>query len=99
VFPRFLTMRVLMVGCAAGEGELGAISMEDESWTANGLQSCLRNYARQKKASLVVFKDFSSRYRAALENLLRYGYTRVPSMPMTGLSLKHASFDDYLGAL
>jgi hypothetical protein len=24
VFPRFLTMRVLMVGCGAGTGDLGA---------------------------------------------------------------------------
>src|ERR1041385_8817555 len=29
-FPRFLTMRVLMVRCAAGEGHLGACRPEDE---------------------------------------------------------------------
>ena len=98
-FPRFLTMRVLMVGCAAGEGQLGASEPEDEPWVAKALHACLRTYAKQNKASLVVLKDFSSTYRATLEKFSRNGYARVPSMPMTRLSLKHASFDDYLATL
>src|SRR6202045_1427631 len=98
-FPRFLTMRVLMVGCAAGEGQLGACVREDESWVAGALHACLKIYARQNRASLVVLKDFSARYRRTLENFSRNGYARVPSMPMTRLSLKHASFDDYLSTL
>ena len=98
-FPRFLTMRVLMVGCAAGEGQLGACVREDESWAASALHACLKIYARQNRASLVVLKDFSARYRPTLENFSRNGYARVPSMPMTRLSLKHASFDDYLSTL
>src|ERR1044072_8290053 len=32
VLPRFLTMRVLMVGCAAGTGDLSACDEPDESW-------------------------------------------------------------------
>jgi predicted N-acyltransferase len=98
-FPRFLTMRVLMVGCAAGEGQLGACVREDESWVASALHACLKSYARQNRASLVVLKDFSARYRPTLENFSLNGYARVPSMPMTRLSLKHASFDDYLSTL
>jgi len=31
-FPRFLTMRVLMVGNAAGEGQLSTCEPEDEEW-------------------------------------------------------------------
>lgn len=98
-FPRFLTLRVLMVGCAAGEGHLGACSREDEAWVAKALHACLKTYARQNKASLVVLKDFSANYRPTFESFSRNGYTRVPSMPMTRLSLKHASFDDYLSTL
>jgi predicted N-acyltransferase len=98
-FPRFLTMRVLMVGCAAGEGQLGTCVREDEVWVAKALHACLRTYAKQNKASLIVLKDFSSTYRPALENFSRNGYARVPSMPMTRLSLKHTSFDDYLATL
>jgi predicted N-acyltransferase len=98
-FPRFLTMRVLMVGCAAGEGQLGACVREDELWVASALHACLKIYARQNRASLVVLKDFSASYRPTLENFSLNGYARVPSMPMTRLSLKHASFDDYLSTL
>src|SRR5213080_1092650 len=51
VFPRFLTMRVLMVGCGAGTGDLGACEEKDEPWVANALQAILRTYAKQNKAS------------------------------------------------
>jgi len=99
IFPRFLTMRVLMVGCAAGAGELDANSSEDGRWVAHALGSVLRDYARAHKASLIVFKDFPSGYRDALSVLSRHGYTRVPSMPMTRLALNFRNFDHYLGTL
>ena len=73
VFPRFLTMRVLMVGCGAGTGDLGACEEKDEPWVANALQATLRTYARRNKASLVVFKDFPANYRSALETLVSNG--------------------------
>src|SRR5947199_8255644 len=57
IFPRFLTMRVLMVGCAAGTGDLGACEETDEAWAADALRASLRIFARQNKASLVVLKD------------------------------------------
>ncbi|HEX4638932.1 MAG TPA: GNAT family N-acetyltransferase [Chthoniobacterales bacterium] len=98
-FPRFLTMRVLMVGCAAGAGELDATNPEDEKWIANTLGETLRAYARKNKASLVVFKDFPAKYREALSALLHCGYNRAPSMPMTRLSLGFDNFEEYLGTL
>lgn len=99
IFPRLLTMRVLMVGCAAGEGQLGACEAQDEPWVANALHANLLAYARQNKASLIVLKDFPATYRATLENFRANDYARIPSMPMTSLSLKHATFDGYLGTL
>jgi predicted N-acyltransferase len=98
-FPRFLTLRILMVGCAAGEGHLGACDAKDEPWVANALHASLRSYARQNKAALVVLKDFSSNYRPMLNHFSSNGYVRLPSMPMTRLSLRHQSFDDYLATL
>ena len=99
IFPRFLTMRVLMVGCGAGTGDLGACDEKDETWVAKVLQATLRTYARRNKASLVVFKDFPASYRSALETLLSDGYARIPSMPMTRLPLPYANWDDYFGTL
>jgi hypothetical protein len=98
-FPRFLTMRVLMVGCAAGAGELGVCDSNDERWTAEALGATLRNYARANKASLIVFKDFPASYRSALSVLSEYNYARVPSMPMTRLNLAFQNFDEYLQTL
>ncbi len=98
-FPKFLTMRILMVGCAAGESHLGVLRHEDEEWAARALHSSLKKYARQRGASLVVLKDFSSRYRSALRSFSSNGYARVPSMPMTELSLHHADFEAFLNTL
>ena len=95
IFPRFLTMRVLMMGSAAGAGDLGVCDEKDEPWVANALRACLRIFARQNKASLVVLKDFPSSYRPVLETFCSNGYARIPSMPMTRLPLHQ--FQDWDG--
>jgi predicted N-acyltransferase len=99
VLPRFLTMRVLMVGCAAGTGDLSACGETDESWVANALQSTLSTYARQNKASLIVLKDFPATYRSKLETFSSNGYARIPSMPMTRLPLLYKDWDEYFRTL
>jgi predicted N-acyltransferase len=98
-FPHFLTMRVLMVGCAAGAGDLGVCDEKDEAWVVAALLASLRNYARQNRAALVVLKDFPAEYRPALENLRTNGYTRIPSMPMTRLALHYRDWDEYFRTL
>ena len=98
-FPKFLTLRVLMVGCAAGEGHLGTVNPTDAFWVANALHQCLPAVARAMAASLVVLKDFSSHDRETLSIFSSNGFARVPSMPMTRLALKFSSFDDYLAHL
>jgi predicted N-acyltransferase len=98
-FPRFLTMRVLFVGNAAGEGHLSATTPEDEEWVANALYQVLEIYGRDSKASLVVFKDFPATYRDVLWKFAANDYTRVPSMPMTELKLDYTDFDHYVTTL
>lgn len=98
-FPRFLTMRVLMVGCTAGAGELGVCDPGDGKWIATALREALLPFARQNKASLIVLKDFYSKYRQVLESFSENGYARIPSMPMTRLSLRYSNFDEYLGSI
>jgi predicted N-acyltransferase len=99
IFPRFLTMRVLMIGCAAGAGDLGVLEENDERWSADALAPLLFNYARQNKASLVVLKDFYAQYRPALASLCSNNYARIPSMPMTRLSLRYENWDEYFRTL
>jgi hypothetical protein len=99
ILPRFLTMRVLMVGCAAGTGDIGACDETDEPWAAQALQASLRTYAKRNKASLVVLKDFPANYRSPLKTFALNGYARIPSMPMTRLSLHYENWDDYFRTL
>lgn len=92
-FPRFFTMRALMVGNAAGEGRLGG------DISAEALANALSEIARAHKASLIVFKDFPAQYRARLDELKKFGYARAPSMPLTKLELTFRDFEDFLGSL
>ncbi len=98
-FPRFLTMRLLMVGNAAGEGHLSACAPGDEAWVARALREVLPIFARQSRASLIVFKDFPATYRDALAGLTECDFTRVPSMPMTELTLDYRDFEHYVTTL
>jgi len=99
IFPRFLTTRVLMVGCAASTGDLDASEEKGEAWVANALWASLRTYARQNKASLIVLKDFPAKYRPALETFHLNGYARIASMPMTRLALHYEDWDEYFRTL
>ena len=83
VWPRFLKMRTLMIGCAAGEGHLAL--------DAHTLAAELPAIAKQFNAGLIVFKELPSRYRIDLK-----GFTRVPSMPMTRLEIDYDNFDDFV---
>jgi len=98
-FPRFLTMRVLMVGCAAGEGHLGVSDAADAEWLTIALLATLETYARSSGASLVVLKEFRLCYRETLERFTENGYARIASMPLTTLALRYRDFDDYLNTL
>lgn len=45
IFPRFMYMRTLMVGCAAGEGHLDGDDNGKAKWVANSLHAALKQYA------------------------------------------------------
>lgn len=95
LWPRFLKVRTLMVGCAAGEGHLDG----DESAhavNAARLAAGIVAQARRLRARLIVLKEFPAQYREPLECFRRIGFTRVPSMPMTRLDIDYANFDDYM---
>jgi hypothetical protein len=94
LWPRFLTMRTLMVGCGAGEGRLDGPPAAHAA-NARTLAAAIAGHARALRAPLVVLKEFPTEYRAALSPFLERGFARVPSMPMTRLDIRYADFDDY----
>jgi hypothetical protein len=95
LWPRFLKMRTLMVGCAVGEGCLDG----DESShgpNAHVLASTIVVHARGLNVPLVVLKEYPARYRQPLECFLHQSFSRVPSLPMTRLNIDYPSFDAYM---
>jgi hypothetical protein len=96
-FPAALVMRMLMVGCAAGEGHLARDrSTGAVEWVAQALREALPRVAGALQARMVVFKDFPRSYRTPLRHLLKDGYARVPSMPGSRLELDFKDFEEYL---
>ncbi len=96
IWPRFLKMRTLMVGCAAGEGHLDAQDAASRATVARSLASGIGEQARRFRSKLIVFKEFAKTDRAALSCLAERGFARAPSMPMTRLRLNFATIEDYL---
>jgi Peptidogalycan biosysnthesis/recognition len=96
VWPRFMRMRTLMVGCAAGEGHLDCADVTPPYYQSQLFASAILTHARKLKVSLIVLKEFPAKYRDSLRCFLQYGFTRVPSLPMTKLKIDYASFDEYM---
>jgi Peptidogalycan biosysnthesis/recognition len=98
-FPGFLKLPMLMVGCSAGEGDIALdIVSGTTDWTIDALREVLPLLAKRLKAMIVLFKDFPKSYRTKLDHLLQAGFTRIPSMPATGLKLDFRDFDEYLAS-
>jgi hypothetical protein len=96
-FPSLLVMRMLMVGCSAGEGHLARDkSTGGVEWVAQALREVLQPVANAMGARMVVLKDFPNSYRTPLRHLLKAGYARVPSMPGSRLELDFKDFEEYL---
>jgi hypothetical protein len=95
LWPRFMRARTLMVGCAAGEGHLDG-NESSQSATAELLARSLHRLVRDLNCVMIVLKEFPAKYRAPLQCLRRAGFSRVPSMPMTTLSIDYKDFEDYL---
>jgi hypothetical protein len=95
LWPSFLKVRTLMVGCVAGEGHLDG---DHSSWSAiaQSLASALVAQGRALKARLIVLKEFPAAYREPLSCFLDHGFARVPSLPMTRLDIDYPSFEDYM---
>ena len=96
LFPGFMRVRTLMVGCVAGEGHLDAAEELPRRALARTLAAAITGHARSLRAPLIVLKEFPASYRTSLGNFLERGFTRVPSLPMTRVSIDYPSFDDYM---
>ena len=92
LWPRFLSLRMMMIGCAAGEGELDHAG----AWLPGALREAIDAYRPHGRASLILLKDFPANFRESLDVFTRNGYQRAPSMPAARLELDFADFEEYM---
>jgi hypothetical protein len=95
IWPSFLLLPTLMIGCTVGEGCLAGELPEQHSAIAECFSHSLVAIARELGAHLVVLKEFPARYRTALSALRQSGFTRIPSFPNVRLPIDHANFEDF----
>jgi hypothetical protein len=96
LWPRFMRMRTLMVGCVAGEGHLDDGDELSTAEQARCLSRTIAAHAAALRIGLVVFKEFQTKYRGDLACLRDAGFTRAPSMPMVALNIDYPSFEAYM---
>ena len=92
LWPGFLKVPTMMIGCATGEGELD----HDQPWVARALHDTVEAYRRRAKAWIILLKDFPASYRTSLAPFANNGFQRAPSMPAAELDLDFATFEEYL---
>ena len=97
-FPRFLTLKMLMVGCTAGEGHLGLTRGPADTEAADALLEAFHIHGKAQGAFILTFKDFTKGHRPLLDPVARQrGYVRMPSFPSTVIDLTgYRDFEDYL---
>jgi hypothetical protein len=98
-WPRFMQMPAIMVGCAAGEGHLDDPDELSHAEQAQRLSESIMRHAADLGARLVVFKEFSTKYRNDLACLVKAGFTRVPSLPMAFLDINYPNFEEYMSCV
>ncbi len=97
IWPRFLKVRTIMIGCVAGEGHLAG--GEHETALARHLAVSAVEHARAMGAPMIVMKEFPSRYRPVFECFVANGFSRIPSMPMTRLWIAYENFEQYMNSV
>jgi hypothetical protein len=96
LWPRFMFMKTMMVGCVAGEAHLDCGDDSTRAANVELLAGAIVRHARALGARLIVLKEFPDEYRDVLSCFVRDGFTRIPSMPLTRLNIAYTSFDEYM---
>jgi hypothetical protein len=97
IAPGIMSMKTLFCGLPMGQGRVGLKG--DKELVLGSICECLEEVARQRKASILVFKDFNDSSVPDLELLLRRGFLRSQSLPSAAMNITFDSFEGYLKTL
>ena len=89
LWPRFMFMKSMMVGCVAGEAHLDDGSDIERAANAALLAHVIEEYARELATPLIVLKEFPASYREILSCFERRGFTRIHRVCRSRASALH----------
>jgi len=97
LMPGLINPKVVVCGLPMGAGRIGVISPSYEA--IEKINEGIEVIAKENRASLIFYKDFSASYEEFLKPILKEGYTRIESLPNTEMEINFNNFDEYLKTL
>ncbi|MDD4879061.1 MAG: GNAT family N-acetyltransferase [Candidatus Omnitrophica bacterium] len=97
IFPFILNPRILICGLPNGQGNIGIAA--DPKSVIEAICDGMDQVAEKERVKVIVFKDFSFRYRDMLDKCLDPGFFRTASLPFTEMNIRFPDFDGYLETL
>lgn len=101
VIPQFLFAKTLFCGSPFGENGILGINQDvpDKRSIIHELVQAMNDFSKEKKVSLIIFKDFLKTDTALLSVLQEKGFFRVTGLPSVITDLNFSSMDEYLASL
>jgi len=97
IFPHLFSIKTLVCGIPMGQGQMGTAG--DSAAVLEAIVRRMEMLARKIHAPIIAFKDFDQSYDNLFNPLLKNGFLKIDSLPMTRLKLDFSNFEDYLKTL
>ena len=97
VLPRLFSIKALVCGIPIGQGQIGNSSNSED--VIKAIEKRMTSLARKIHAPIIAFKDFDQSYDSPFAGLIKNGFLKFDSLPMTQLKLDFADFEEYLKSL
>ena len=94
IFPNLFSIKALVCGIPMGQGQMGIV--DKSPIIMDAIVQRMEALARKIHAPIIAFKDFDQSYDGLFHPLLKDGFLKIDSLPMTRLKLDFANFEDYL---
>ncbi len=97
VFPNLFSLKAIVCGIPMGQGQMGLSA--DAPAVLAAIEKRMDALARKFHAPIIAFKDFDRSYDPLFKPLLKEGFLKIDSLPMTALKINFMDFDGYLQIL
>ena len=97
IFPHIFSIKALVCGIPMGQGQMGTAGFS--VLVLEAIEGRMEALARKIHAPIIAFKDFDRSYDGLFNPLLKNGYLKMDSLPMTSLKLDFPDFENYLKSL